>query len=233
MRGLSRHPFGVRGVDHFGKRRRVHARCNCRLVLPQSALGVRQSLSSRLSPVPFLRRTLLGGHKSGHRAIHIVTVEQLREPFIHGGTVNPMSSRVPAISVSLPRVSCGIPQAGFHSEPASQELRSKGVPASKLLPAIGFYGRGWTGVTQEAPGGSATGAAPGTYEAGIDDYKVLTNRCPATRTIAEWWSYETPATIRGTMSWVRSNGLGGAFSWELSGDTSNGELITAISSGLG
>ncbi|WP_158791115.1 hypothetical protein, partial [Streptomyces sp. NRRL WC-3549] len=38
---------------------------------------------------------------------------------------------------------------------------------------IGFYGRGWTGVTQAAPGGTATGAAPGTYEAGIEDYKVL------------------------------------------------------------
>ena len=136
----------------------------------------------------------------------------------------------------------GIPTAGFNSDAAIQKLKSKGIPSSKLLLGIGFYGRGWTGVTQEAPGGTATGAAPGTYEAGIDDYKVLKNRCPANRTIAgtayakcgnEWWSYDTPATIGGKMSYVRTQGLGGAFFWELSGDTSNGELITALSGGLG
>jgi chitinase len=34
------------------------------------------------------------------------------------------------------------------------------------------------------------------------------------------------------MSYVKSQGLGGAFFWELTGDTSNGELITAMSNGL-
>jgi chitinase len=35
------------------------------------------------------------------------------------------------------------------------------------------------------------------------------------------------------MDWANQQGLGGAFFWELSGDTSNGELITAIAGGLG
>ena len=135
----------------------------------------------------------------------------------------------------------GIPQAGFNSEAAVNKLISKGVPASKILLGIGFYGRGWTGVTQSAPGGSATGAAPGTYEAGIEDYKVLKTKCPATGTVGgtayaycgnQWWSYDTPATIGTKMSWAKSKGLGGAFFWELSGDTSNGELISALSNGL-
>lgn len=136
----------------------------------------------------------------------------------------------------------GIPQAGFNSDAAIQKLKSKGVPASKLLLGIGFYGRGWTGVTQSTPGGSATGAAPGTYEAGIEDYKVLKTRCPATGTIAgtayaycgnQWWSYDTPSTIGGKMSYSKNQGLGGAFFWELSGDTTGGELITAMKNGLG
>ncbi|MEF9906428.1 glycoside hydrolase family 18 chitinase [Streptomyces sp. P9-A2] len=135
----------------------------------------------------------------------------------------------------------GIPQDGFNSAAAISKLKAKGVPASKLLLGIGFYGRGWTGVTQAAPGGAATGPAPGTYEAGIEDYKILKNTCPATGTVAgtayahcggNWWSYDTPATIAGKMSWAKNQGLGGAFFWEFSGDTANGELATAIDSGL-
>ncbi|KOT39406.1 chitinase [Streptomyces caelestis] len=135
----------------------------------------------------------------------------------------------------------GIPQAGFNSADAIAKLKSKGVPSAKLLLGIGFYGRGWTGVTQSAPGGSATGAAPGTYEPGIEDYKILKNSCPATGTIAgtayahcgaNWWSYDTPATIGTKMSWAKNQGLGGAFFWEFSGDTTNGELVTAINNGL-
>ncbi len=131
----------------------------------------------------------------------------------------------------------GIPAAGFNSDAAIQKLKGKGIPASKLLLGVGFYGRGWTGVTQSAPGGTATGAAPGTYEAGIEDYKVLKNSCPATNTIAgtayglcgnNWWSYDTPSTMAGKMTYRRNQNLGGVFFWELSGDTSNGELITAL-----
>ncbi|WP_434596690.1 glycosyl hydrolase family 18 protein [Streptomyces sp. A5-4] len=135
----------------------------------------------------------------------------------------------------------GIPQAGFNSADAIAKLKAQGVPAKKLLLGIGFYGRGWTGVTQKEPGGTATGAAPGKYETGIEDYKLLKAKCPANGTIAgtayahcgsEWWSYDTPATIGAKMSWAKNQGLGGAFFWEFSGDTSNGELVTAIDSGL-
>ncbi|MFF9652565.1 glycoside hydrolase family 18 protein [Streptomyces sp. NPDC014622] len=131
----------------------------------------------------------------------------------------------------------GIPQDGYNSEATIAKLKETGVPASKLLLGIGFYGRGWTGVTQDAPGGTATGAAPGTYEAGIEDYKVLKNSCPATGAVAgtaygrcgnNWWSYDTPATIAGKMDYKDQQGLGGTFFWELSGDTTDGELIKAL-----
>ncbi|MET9483972.1 glycoside hydrolase family 18 protein [Streptomyces sp. NPDC006638] len=131
----------------------------------------------------------------------------------------------------------GIPTQGFTTDTAIAKLKSLGVPASKLLLGIGFYGRGWTGVTQKAPGGSATGAAAGKYEAGIEDYKVLKTSCPANGTVGgtayafcgnNWWSYDTPATIAGKMAYKNQQGLGGTFFWELSGDTTNGELIKAI-----
>ncbi|MFB7262011.1 glycosyl hydrolase family 18 protein [Streptomyces nojiriensis] len=135
----------------------------------------------------------------------------------------------------------GIPQAGFNSADAIAKLKAKGVAGAKLNLGIGFYGRGWTGVTQAAPGGTATGPAPGTYEQGIEDYKVLKTSCPATGTIAgtayakcgsNWWSYDTPATIAGKMAWAKQQGLRGAFFWEFSGDTANGELANAIHTGL-
>lgn len=135
----------------------------------------------------------------------------------------------------------GIPTPGFTTADAIAKFKSKGVPASKLLIGIGFYGRGWTGVTQDAPGGTATGPAPGTYEQGIEDYKVLKTSCPATGTVAgtayahcgsNWWSYDTPATIGTKMAWARTQGLGGAFFWDFSGDTSNGELVSAVNTGL-
>ncbi|MFF4263057.1 glycosyl hydrolase family 18 protein [Streptomyces virginiae] len=135
----------------------------------------------------------------------------------------------------------GIPQAGFNSADAIAKLKAKGVPGSKLNLGIGFYGRGWTGVTQAAPGGTATGPAPGTYEQGIEDYKVLKNSCPATGTVAgtayakcgsNWWSYDTPATIAGKMTWAKQQGLRGAFYWEFSGDTTGGELANAVHTGL-
>jgi chitinase len=131
----------------------------------------------------------------------------------------------------------GIPRAGYYTSATIAKLKGLGIPASKLLLGIGFYGRGWTGVTQSAPGGTATGPAAGTYEQGIDDYKVLKSKCPATGTVAgtayakcgnNWWSYDTPATIATKMTYKNQQGLGGTFFWELSGDTSGGELIKAI-----
>ncbi|WP_055716230.1 glycoside hydrolase family 18 protein, partial [Streptomyces torulosus] len=131
----------------------------------------------------------------------------------------------------------GIANPVFNTASTIAKLKSLGIPSSKLLLGLGFYGRGWTGVTASAPGGTATGPAPGTYEAGYEDYKVLRTRCPANGRVGgtayakcgdEWWSYDTPATVKGKMKYKKAQGLGGTFFWELSGDTPDGELIRAI-----
>jgi chitinase len=139
----------------------------------------------------------------------------------------------------------GIPIANFYGDKAIQKLKSKGVPASKMLFGLPFYGRGWTGVTQEAPGGTAAGKAAGSWEAGVADYKDLkNNKCAGAsiKTIAgtayalcsggNWWGFDTPQTIAGKMNYVKQQGLGGVLFWEFSGDTTNGELITAVKNGL-
>ena len=125
----------------------------------------------------------------------------------------------------------GIPTAGFHSDAAIQKLKSKGIPASKLLLGIGFYGRGWTGVTQAAPVVARPVRRRASTRPGIDDYKLLSTRCPSTGTVGgtayafcngQWWGYDTPSHHPGQDDVREQQGLGGAFFWELSGDTADG-----------
>ncbi len=134
----------------------------------------------------------------------------------------------------------GIPRRVSGSAAAIDKLIGTGVPAEQALLGIGFYGRGWTGVTQSAPGGSATGAAPGTYEEGIEDYKVLKRRA---RRPAPWRHGLRPLRLRvvelrhpehdrGEDGLGQDPGTGRHFFWELSGDTSNGELVTSVANGL-
>ncbi|QHB70055.1 glycosyl hydrolase family 18 protein [Stenotrophomonas sp. 364] len=133
----------------------------------------------------------------------------------------------------------------YNSNDAMEAFLSRGVPASKLNLGIGYYGRGWTGVASGNNGlyKSAGGAAPGTYEAGIEDWKVLKNLTwPVyTDTVAKatwisngttFWSVDTPAMVTEKMGYVKAQGLGGAFFWEFSGDDPQGTLTKAISDGL-
>jgi chitinase len=135
----------------------------------------------------------------------------------------------------------GIPRDTATTDATISKLIELGVPAAKVLLGVGFYGRGWAGVGSAAPGSAATGPAPGSYEQGMEDYAVLRTTCPPTGTIGgtayalcrgQWWGYDTPETITAKMAYARSRGLGGAFAWELSGDTADAELLRAMATGL-
>ena len=129
----------------------------------------------------------------------------------------------------------------FSVDGATQLWLQGGTPANKLVIGVPFYSRGWQGVPSTNNGlwQSSSGAAPGTYEAGIEDYKVMKSR-GFTRyfneeTQAAWiygngqfWTYDDPAIMKIKMDYIKSKGLGGVMFWELSGDTANGELITAL-----
>ncbi|MET0290126.1 MAG: glycosyl hydrolase family 18 protein [Pseudoxanthomonas sp.] len=133
--------------------------------------------------------------------------------------------------------------ARYNSHDALQAFLERGVPSNKLNIGIGFYGRGWTGVPNVNNGLYQRGtAAPATYEAGIEDYKILRDAAGTSHTDntakAHWkyngstfWSYDNPAVITEKMSYAKVQGLGGAFFWEFSGDA-QGELATAVSNGL-
>ncbi|GGJ18661.1 glycosyl hydrolase family 18 protein [Deinococcus roseus] len=120
-----------------------------------------------------------------------------------------------------------------------------GVPANKLVVGIPFYGRGWTGVPNVNNGlyQSASGAAPGTYEAGIEDYKVLKNfagtkfRNAVTKQMwvyngSTFWSYDDEQVIADKAAYIKAKGLGGSMVWSLDGDDSTATLAKAIYNNL-
>ena len=127
----------------------------------------------------------------------------------------------------------------YAGETAVNKFLAAGVPASKLVLGIPFYGRGWTGVPAGGTNGlyqSATGPARGTYEQGIEDYKVLAPRNapkfyhPITKQLwtyngTEFWSFDDPTVIATKSAYVRNLGLGGLFSWSLDGDDANATLV--------
>jgi chitinase len=137
----------------------------------------------------------------------------------------------------------------YNTDYAVRAYLGAGVPSGKITVGVPFYGRGWQGVPNVNNGlyQTGSGGAPGTYEVGIDDYKVLKN-LEATYTKfrhaeaqAMWiynpstgifWSYDDPTSMTTKMNYIKSLNLGGAMFWELSGDTTTGELITALANGL-
>jgi len=124
----------------------------------------------------------------------------------------------------------------------------RGAPSEDLVIGVPFYSHGWTGVSPTNHGlfQPSTAAAPGTWEAGSEDYKVAKTflgsgftRYEDRRAGAAWlfdgttfWTFDDPRVMTQKTRYVDDNDLGGIMFWELSGDTADGELIHAISNGL-
>jgi chitinase len=145
--------------------------------------------------------------------------------------------------------------AQYNVDGAVQEFLNHGVPASKLLVGVPYYGRGWHGVAEGSNNGlyqAALGPISGPdapYQDGITDYKVLKgllngadwtkhedpeagaawifnpNRTPSP---GHFWTYEGPEEVAAKVNYAKTRGLGGVIIWALSGDTPEGELSKAI-----
>ena len=121
---------------------------------------------------------------------------------------------------------------------------AKGVPASKLNVGIAFYGYGWNGVNCSVNNGvyqPATGVPRGRWDSGIEEYRDLKVRAGTDAfynvtggaykynvNTTEWWTYDSPLAIANKVAWAKTQGLRGMFSWALSGDTVDGELIAGM-----
>ncbi|WP_224244175.1 glycosyl hydrolase family 18 protein [Hyalangium gracile] len=163
--------------------------------------------------------------------------------------------------------------ANFHAalyNPASNPARSlqdsthesvqghlaAGVPASKLIVGVPFYGRGWQG-TQAGPAGdglyqSTWGPAWGNWDttgpSGMFDYYYIRNTLEPTAvkrrhpealvpylynpSTGLWVSYDDPVSLGVKGDYINTQNLGGAMIWELSGDDPQGSLVTALKNKL-
>lgn len=113
-----------------------------------------------------------------------------------------------------------------------------GVPASKLVMGLPFYGRGWTGCSTNGNGQyqSCTGAAQGTWEAGVFDFSDLEAKYINKNGYTRYWnstakvpylfnpsngtfiSYDDAESMGHKLNFLKSKGLAGAMFWELSAD---------------
>lgn len=125
-----------------------------------------------------------------------------------------------------------------------------GVPASKLILGIPFYGRGWQQVAKTNGGlfQSGTGAAIGTRELGIFEYSDIKDNYLLT--MQRYWdsdaqvpylydgarglfiSYDDPQSIKIKADYIKAMGLGGAMFWDVSNDR-DAELLGVLYSTLG
>jgi chitinase len=154
-------------------------------------------------------------------------------------TTNQQSSiKTPAADPTSPK---------FSSQVAVDAYLTRGAPKNKVVLGVPFYSRGWTGVTNKDNGlfQPATGPAPATYEAGYEDYRILKNqlgRFTVHRDVkaghawlfdgTTFWTWDDPVELKRKGRYVADRHLGGAMIWSLDGDTADGELITALRSGL-
>jgi chitinase len=137
----------------------------------------------------------------------------------------------------------------YSDDAVVNDYLQRGAPPKDIVVGVPFYSRGWTGVGAANHGlyQTASGAAPGTWEAGVDDYKVAKQRLSSGFTRYEdaaagaawlfdgttFWTFDDPPVMTAKARYVAGKRLGGIMFWELSGDTPSGELIAAIANGLG
>ncbi|CAE7085279.1 unnamed protein product [Rhizoctonia solani] len=126
--------------------------------------------------------------------------------------------------------------SGVSTDATTEWYLKNGVSKNKFSIGMPIYGRGFentTGIFQPF-----NGTGPGTWEAGIYDYRALP--CPGAtvhddlKNISSYSydpakkqliSYDTPNITRAKTNWLSERGLAGAMFWELSADKRGAESL--------
>ncbi|WP_017606395.1 glycosyl hydrolase family 18 protein [Nocardiopsis alkaliphila] len=137
----------------------------------------------------------------------------------------------------------------FSTQTTIQAYLDRGVDPAEMVLGLPFYSRGWTGV-EPGPNGdglfqTSTGPAPGSYEAGIEDWKVVKDLSgfdlyrddeSGTAWLYDgntFWTYDDEIALTQKTTWAVENGLGGVMIWSIDGDDADGSLMAAVDAALG
>jgi chitinase len=138
----------------------------------------------------------------------------------------------------------------YNGDAVVQAYLAAGVPASKIVVGVPFYGRGWKGVPDVNHGlyQPADGVPPGTHAAGIFAYRDLKDRFLGS--YSRYWhdeaqapwlynpstgvmiTYDDPESLGNKADYAVAKRLGGIMIWELSTDDVQHSLVEAIFSHL-
>jgi chitinase len=139
----------------------------------------------------------------------------------------------------------GDPTPGYTVDSTVQRYLAAGVPRSKIVVGLPFYGRvyGGVGATNDGLFQPAPGPVPDEWRTGTD-YRAIVRRNveslgfrrimhPEARvpflfnpTTGTWITYDDSASVAEKAAYARAQGLGGVMAWEIGGD--DGTLIRAI-----
>jgi chitinase len=141
----------------------------------------------------------------------------------------------------------GDPTPELNVDETMRAFLAAGVPPSKLLVGVPFYGHAYGGVPNVNAGLFQRGSGrPADWKEGDGDWRVLAHtRLLDPRYVRHWepkaqvpwlydsvsgtWvSYDDPQSVAAKVRYVRERGLGGVVIWELGGD--DGALMRAIAS---
>ncbi|WP_018752465.1 glycosyl hydrolase family 18 protein [Paenibacillus sanguinis] len=203
------------------------------------------TIASGASPA-FVNNTELGNIASIVDWINIMTYD------FNGGWQQMTAHNAP-LYFDPAAEAAGVPSAStFNGDVAVQGHLNAGVPASKLVLGVPFYGRGWDGVTggdgqyQGASGASSSG----TWEPGVFDFSDLEANYINKNGYTRYWNdtakvpylhnpssgrfitYDDTQSIGFKTDYIKNRGLAGAMFWELSSDR-NKTLQTKLRNDLG
>ncbi|MFZ3618250.1 glycosyl hydrolase family 18 protein [Leclercia barmai] len=144
------------------------------------------------------------------------------------------------------------PDTNYTTDNAVKAMLDQNVQPGKIVVGAAMYGRGWTGVhgyTGDNPfTGTATGKIPGTWEAGIVDYRVIANQMKGkpgweykydtaaeapylfNKATGELLSYDDARSVEAKGKYVLNKNLGGLFAWSIESD--NGDILNAMNESL-
>nr|BAM67137.1 chitinase [Paenibacillus sp. FPU-7] len=170
----------------------------------------------------------------------------------NGGWQNVSAHNAP-LYLDPAAAAAGVPEAdSFNVEKGVQGHLDSGVPASKIVLGLPFYGRGWGGCANAANGQyqkCAGGATVGTWEKGSFDFYDLEANYINKNGYTRYWndvakvpylynpsggtfiSYDDVESLGYKTAFIKAKGLGGGMFWEFSGDR-NKTLLNKVANDL-